>query len=181
MGPKKFWVHKKFWVREKCWKKVFKKIGPKTFWVWKKIESGICCVRKKIGLKNLFEFNEIAGPKSVGPKNVGFQKILDLQKFGPRKFCSIKCMTPKKFGLNQTYKSWDIDDIDKCCKGICCLDKCHFDSKYLLSGQMPLWQLVSFNSWENPDMNKCRQDICCLEKYHNENWHLLKIVLGTYF
>ena len=74
--------------------------------------------KKFFGWKKLFE-------KLLGPK-----KNVCRMKFGARIFESTKIMLAKKWVPLSLIK---IGDMDKCCQGICCLDKCHHNSKHLLN------------------------------------------------
>ena len=50
-----------------------------------------------------------------------YQKILGLTKIWVKK-------RSKKFGQNRVSNSQDIDDMEKCHKDRCFVDKCHFDN-----------------------------------------------------
>ena len=87
-----------------------------------------------------------------------------------------------EFVVNKKLK---VVDMYKCYQDICCLEKCHHNSWYLLKivpGSKPLkfGQNRVINSWDIPDMDKCCQDKCCLDKCHCDSSHLLKIVPETY-
>ena len=51
---------------------------------------------------------------------VKFLWQLEYVQDGPRNL-------PLKFGQNQVSDSWNVPDMDKCCKDKCCLNRCYFD------------------------------------------------------
>ena len=149
LGPQnlrstKVWVQKNIGIK-KCLK-VHKSYGQTKFW------SKKCLIKKiqglpKLGPNSLVKIWSVIARIFLNRTNVSGTYVawtnvtltflghmlpgqmshwhLLCVKDGPRNL-------PLKFGQNRVSNSWDITDMDKCCKDICCMDKCHLDGWYLL-------------------------------------------------
>ena len=110
-----------FWVQNlsvynkiECLKKSKKSYGPKKFWVWNFFGTIKLFLFNKCWVQTKFGSQKNVGPKELGPKNFGFEKMLGpkniwgltkfQKKLGSEKMLGLKqCWVPNNFGSQQKH------------------------------------------------------------------------------
>ena len=126
---------------------LFKKLGPKHFSQKYRVQKffgttnfvvqQIFCIKK---VKNV-RYKNFFSQRNIWVKRRLFFKInVGQQKLRPQKIWS------KNFGQNWVSNSWDYADMDKCCRDIHFMNKCHPYSWNLLK-MVPGTYLLTFETF----------------------------------